>query len=126
GPIDDDGNVDMEYRDRFRRLQLHPIRTLLVGEPLRQYNELSTPEILQDVYKPFSLRGGEARNIEHVSPVDEKQLAEKSDSELWNFLNTWQPTRTPLTGDKWWREEDASALGNEFIKVLEAHPTRFR
>src|SRR5438876_470644 len=34
GPVDDHGNVDTEYRDRFHRLQLHPIRTLLVGEAL--------------------------------------------------------------------------------------------
>ena len=127
GPIDDNGNVDTEYRDRFHRLQLHPIRTLLVGEALRRYNELSTPdEVPRDVYKPFSLGGGEARVIEHASPADEKQLAELSDGDLWNFLNTWQPTRRPLSSDRWWIEEHASALGNEFIKLLEAHPTRFR
>ena len=127
GPIDDDGNVDTEYRDRFHRLQLHPIRTLLAGEALRRYNELSTSdEVPQEVYKPFSSRGSGARSIEHVSPVDEKQLAEQSDDDLWNFLNTWQPTEKPLSGDRWWIEEHASALGNEFVKLVEAHPTRFK
>ena len=128
GPLDENGDLDINYRERFFRLQLHPIRILLLGDTLRRYNELSIPdEVPPDVYKPFSSTGGGgAKVIEHVSPVDEKRLAELSDRDLWDFLNTWEPAERPFTGDRWWVEEHASALGNEFAKLVEADPIRFR
>src|ERR1051326_43455 len=127
GPIDENGNIDEEYRERFYRLQLYPIRTLLAGEALRRYDELSVQgEVRKDLYKPFSLGGGEAKVIEHVSPIDANHLAERNDVELWNFLNTWQPIGEGFNADKWWIEQHAGALGDEFAKLVEATPHRFR
>jgi hypothetical protein len=130
GPIDEKGQQDAEYRDRFYRLQLYPIRKLLAGDALQKFNEIlnaaGSKDIPADVYKPFSLSGGEAKAIEHVSPLKEKQLAELSDTDLWNFLNTWKPDRQPFGHENWWVEQHAGALGEEFAKLVEAYPARFR
>jgi hypothetical protein len=130
GPVDEKGQQDADYRDRFYRLQLYPVRKLLVGDALRKFNEIvsttGTADVPPDVYKPFSLSGGEAKTIEHVSPLKEKQLAELSDADLWNFLNTWKPDKQRSGHENWWVEQDAGALGEELAKLIEANPARFQ
>jgi hypothetical protein len=115
------------YRARFQRRQLYPIRELLADDALRKFTELSVdkPPLMPDNYKPFS-SGGEARTIEHVSPIHRNDLAKMSDPELWTFLNNWIPPRSSWDRSKWWVEEDIGALGTQFAELVESLPSRFR
>ncbi len=114
-------------RARFQCRQLYPIRELLTGDALQKFRELSadTQPLMPENYKPFS-SGGEARAIEHVSPVTRDDLAKMTDPELWTFLNNWIPSRARWDRSKWWVEEDVGALGIKFAELLESQPSRFR
>jgi hypothetical protein len=48
-----------------------------------------------------------------------------SDVELWDFLNHWVPNPKRPDPEKWWVEEDVSALGVMFAELLESTPERF-
>jgi hypothetical protein len=127
-PTEQDTSAEASARRvRFQRKQLYPIRELLAGETLRKFNELSqgNPPLMPQNYKPFS-SGGEARAIEHVSPIKSSDLAKMTDPELWTFLNNWVPSRTRWDRTKWWIEEDIGALGTQFAELIESDPSRFR
>jgi hypothetical protein len=130
GPIDDEGNRETEERfiTIFHRKQLQPIRSLLTGQALATYQDLAKdqPELPASSYKPFSSGGGEARTIEHVAPKQADHLAEMSDGEIWEFLNTWKPEGNRFNSDQWWVEEHVSALGLKFADLLDAEPDRFQ
>jgi hypothetical protein len=114
-------------RARFQRRQLYPIRELLTGDALQKFRQVSadTPPLIPENYKPFS-SWGEARAIEHVSPVTRDDLAKMTDPELWTFLNNWIPSRASWDRSKWWVEENVGALGIRFAELLESQPSRFR
>jgi hypothetical protein len=127
-PTEDEiANEDLRYRERFEQLQLYPIRKLLAGDALQRFKELSGDglEVRTDAYKPFSSSGGQARAVEHVSPMSSSDLAKMPDAELWAFLNTWVPSRERWDSSKWWVEQDVGALGLEFAKLVESEPSRF-
>jgi hypothetical protein len=128
GPTEPDTSVEaMARRARFQRRQLYPIRQLLTGDSLLKFAELAVDKapLLPDNYKPFS-SGGEARTVEHVSPVRSSDLAKMTDPELWTFLNNWVPSRARWDTGKWWVEEDIGALGAQFAELVESQPSRFR
>jgi len=127
GPIDHKGNLVTESTDpeTFYRTQLYPIRTLLKDADLNFFNSLfeGPPEIRQESFKPFS--SGGARMIENVPPKMALEMPTMSDAELWDFLNNWVPNPKCPDPEKWWVEEDVSALGVKFAEFLESTPARF-
>jgi hypothetical protein len=127
GPIDWEGNpiTGDSYPKRFHRKQLHPIRSILRDFNLKFFNELSEtlPELRLTTFKPFS--SGGARMIENVPPKKALEMPTMPDAELWDFLNNWVPNPKCPDSEKWWVEEDVSALGVMFAEFLESTPTRF-
>lgn len=126
GPVTERGEVDENYRDRFRRLQLYPIRALLSGDLLTRFNKLSTAttDVPLESFKPFSSGGG-ARTIEQVAPALAAEMGRMSDVELWTFLNEWHPSTDASRGHEWWVEEDVGALADKFAQLLQTSPDRF-
>lgn len=127
GPLHDDGQLVNEsaYQEKFQLKQLYPIRCLLEGKDLELFNRLRerAPKIRLDAFKPFS--SGGAKMIENVPPKKALEMHAMSDTELWDFLNNWVPNPKCPDPEKWWIEEDVSALGVMFAEFLESTPTRF-
>jgi hypothetical protein len=127
GPIDNDGNLVTEstYPETFYRTQLYPIRSLLKNGDLDFFNSLfeDTPEIRPEAFKPFS--SGGAKVVENVPPKKALEMPTMSDAELWDFLNHYVPNPKRPDPEKWWVEEDVSALGVIFAELLESTPARF-
>ncbi len=127
GPIDHDGNLVTEstYPETFYRTQLYPIRSLLKNGDLDFFNSLfeDTPEIRPEAFKPFS--SGGAKVVENVPPIKALEMLTMPDAELWDFLNNWVPNPKCPDPEKWWLEEDVSALGIKFAELLELTPDRF-
>ncbi len=128
GPIDHEGLpvIEERYVRSFRRKQLEPIRSLLIGPARDVYEALAAdyPDLPMASYKPVS-SGGRARTIEHVAPKQAEDMASMSDEELWYFLNTWKPAGNRHDSDQWWIEESVSALGPIFADLLDSQPERF-
>jgi hypothetical protein len=105
--------------------RLHPIRSLLNGAPLELYQRLAQdrPPLGLEDYKPFRTRGGTVRQ---VAPAQANIMSSMSDSELWKFLNTWQPATRPFSSDDWLTEESPRALGKKFAQLMDEQPERFR
>lgn len=121
GPVDEHGELELEAdRSRFWRKQLQPLEALLTAADLQRI-QLDRAVSLND-YKPF--RMGEARMIEQVSPASVDALAAKSDSDLWQFLNSWKPSNRRET-EEWWIEESVDALASTLAAVIERDPRRF-
>lgn len=129
GPINHDGELDNDedFAKTFYFKRLHPIRSLLIDQPLQTYEELAKgrPELPTSSYKPFSSSGGGARTIEYIAPKKAEGMADMPDDELWEFLNTWKPGNNRFDSEEWWVEENVSALGPKFTELLESHPERF-
>ena len=127
GPLDDDGQLvdESAYQEKFQLKQLYPIRCLLEGKDLEFFNRLRerVPKIRLDTFKPFS--SGGSRVIENVPPKKALEMPAMSDTELWDFLNNWVPNPKCPDPEKWWIEEDVSALGVMFAEFLESTPDRF-
>lgn len=127
GPIDYENKLETEssFRETFHRKQLYPIRCLLKDADLDFFNSLfdGAAEIRQEAFKPFS--SGEARMVENVPPKRALEMPAMSDTELWDFLNHWVPNPKRPDPEKWWVEEDVSALGVMFAELLESTPDRF-
>ncbi len=122
GPLDKQGKPaeNSTERERFWFSQLQPIEPLLTSTVRDRIKRDRT--ILPGDYKPFTAT--EARTIELVSPLSVEQLAEKSDSELWQFLNSWTP-QTRSSRREWWIEETVEALASTLATLLERTPERF-
>ncbi len=127
GPIDHEGNLVTKSNrpETFHRTQLYPIRCLLTDGDLDFFKSLfaGTPEIRKEAFKPFS--SGGSRTIEYVPPNKALEMPTMSNAELWDFLNNWIPDPKRLDPEKWWVEEDVSALGLMFAELLESTPERF-
>ena len=63
-------------------------------------------------------------SFEQIAPPQADTMAEMSDTEIWNFLNTWTPKADP-NRTEFWKEESISALGNKFAEFFESAPLRF-
>ena len=64
--------------------------------------------------------------IENVPPKKALEMPTMSNAELWDFLNNWVPDPKRPDPEKWWIEEDVSALGVMFAELLESTPERFQ
>jgi len=128
GPIDREGEKedDPEFIKQFHRKQLYPIRSLLEREDLSYFESLfeGAPEVLVDSFKPFS--SGGMKMVENIAPKQAEEMPSMSDNELWEFLNNWVPDPKRPDPEKWWVEEDASALGMKFSELMELAPERFQ
>lgn len=130
GPINDEGILeeDLNFVSKFQIEQLYPIKGLLSLEQLGYYNTLikergqGEPTIEKE-NEGVTHRGG---TVKMVSPITQKKMADCSDAELWDYLNSWQHEKKGFYDpDHWLEEENVNALGKEFCKLVNADSERF-
>lgn len=124
GPADKGTPID-SFHDDFVRKQLWPIAPLLRGEQLAAYRVLVPDDKQIDIYsyKPRR-RGGQSGEVVHVAPREADNLLSMGEAQLWNFLNTWEPTMNYPTTEGW-IQEDVTAMATKFAEVVEKHPEQF-
>lgn len=131
GPIDNppQETPTIEYQRFFWHRQLWPIREILPLETRSQVDQWTESQSnrgrkteLED-YKPFRSYGS-GGFVQDQSPCTPDQLEAKSNDELWEVLNTWEPT------SRWIEHEDLTEethrkLARAFVDLIAKQPERF-
>jgi len=108
-------------RSRLRQARLGPFKAVL---PVRLARELRTLERRFGAVNYARFTMGETKTVESRSPLSQVALASKTNSELVDYLNTWQSSAP--RSEEWWVETNMTGLTEQFLALMSEDPDRFR
>lgn len=114
----------LKRQQQFHRNQFWPFELILYDKYKKTFTNLTTDEetipTLEN-YVPYKSEG--TRTGANKSPISIRELANKTDLEIINFLNNWDGSHTD--SKKWWIDINRTGLGFIFSEVIRDDIERF-
>ena len=114
----------LKRQQQFQRKQFWPFELILFGEYKKTFTALTTDDATIPTLENYASYKREGTwTGGNKSPISKRELTNKTDSEIINYLNIWDDSHTD--SKEWWIVINRTGLGFIFSEVIKNDIERF-